>query len=227
MPSFMIRLLISSLLVLHLMVVALAVLGHRGASYIHDDMLSFLAPYTALGNWKADANRMPIASSNALEEIVRVEWHQRDAANDAWEPLVPSERPHRMPLSSTLDRRQRLEQYWLHQLSGLLVYENDEGVGRMLMAAVKSGMNGRAEQMDRIRVTVAPRLSQQQYIEVQSNEESNTLPDLLKPQTAYSASIIDLGDGQLSLLRQTEARRASKTLAPVIPSTPKDGAKPR
>jgi hypothetical protein len=226
MPPFAIRLLLSSLISLHLGIVALAMLGHRGTSFLHDDILSFVAPYTALGNWKADINRMSIASSSALEEIVRVEGHQRDASSDIWEPLVSLDQypPNQHP--PTLTRQQRLEQYWLQQLSGLLVYENDEGAGRMLMAALKNGMRDREMQVDKVRVTVAPRLSQQQYIEVQDDEGSGGLPEAFQPQVAYSASVIDLGDGQLSLLRQTEARRASKALVPSKPSTSKDGLQP-
>ncbi len=231
MPPFLIRLLISTLVILHLAVVALAMLGHRGASFLHDDVLSFAAPYTALGNWKADTNRMPIASSNGLAEIVRIELHQRDTGDGVWIPLVPHEQPHGVSAQLTVDRRHRLEQFWLHQLSSLLVYENDEGAGRMLMAVLTNEMLDRATRfdktrVDKIRVTVAPRLSQQQYIEVHASDDSNGFPESLQPQVAYLASVIDLGDGDLSLLRQTEARRASKTVAPLKPTSPKTGSQP-
>ncbi len=221
-----IRLLISTILILHLSIVTIAMLGHRGASYLHDDFLSVVAPYTAFGNWRADTNRMPIASNSQLEEIVRVEWHKQDTPADSWVTLVPFNQPREDQQPFGLTREQRFEQQWLHQLSGLLVYDNDEGAGRMLMAAMKKEIHQGSEQMDKIRVTVAPRLSLQQFSELEANDELNKLPQAYLPQIAYLASILDLGDGELSLLRQMEARRASKTLAPSNRSPSKGGDQP-
>lgn len=226
MPATTIRILVSTLVVMHLAVITVAMLGHRGASYLHDDLLSIVAPYTAFGNWRADTNRMPIASSNQLEEIVRVECHRRDTPDSEWLSLVPGE-PSLVQAKrqASLSRQQRFEQQWLHQLSGLLVYENDEGAGRMLMAALKNGMHPSSNSMDKVRVTVAPRLSQQQYIEVREGDPSK-LPEAYQPQIAYSAVVVDLGDGELSLLRQMEARRASRTLTPPKRPSSKGGAQP-
>ena len=226
MPSFSIRILISTILVVHLSMITAAMLGHRGASYLHDNILSIVAPYTAFGNWRADTNRMPIAGSNQLEEIVRVEWHQRDTPLDVWMPLLPRNEPHQAKQPISLTRQQRFEQQWLHQLSGLLVYDNDEGAGRMLMAALKNEILHSSLQIDKVRITVAPRLSQQQYIEVEESDEPSKLPEAYQPQIAYSASVLDLGEGELSLLRQTEARRASRTLAPSKRSSSKEGVQP-
>ncbi len=219
MPPFTTRLFISNFLVLHLSVVTIAMLGHRGASYLHDEFLSIVGPYTAFGNWRADTNRMPIASNSQLEEIVRVEWHQRDTAGDVWLPLVPSNQSRKVQHPSVLTREQRFEQQWLHQLSGLLVYDNDEGAGQMLMAALRKEIHKGSEQMDKVRVTVAPRLSLQQYSDLEANDKLSKLAEVYPPQIAYVASILDLGDGELSLLRQMEARRASKMIAPSIQSS--------
>lgn len=169
---------------------------------------------------------MPIASNSQLEEIVRVEWHKQDTPDDSWVTLVPFNQPREDQQPFGLTREQRFEQQWLHQLSGLLVYDNDEGAGRMLMAAMKKEIHQGSEQMDKIRVTVAPRLSLQQFSELEANDELNKLPQAYLPQIAYLASILDLGDGELSLLRQMEARRASKTLAPSNRSPSKGGDQP-
>jgi hypothetical protein len=221
MPPFVLRSIISTLLVVHLSIITGAMLAHRGASYLLDDMLSIVAPYTAFGNWRMDTNRLPIANNNQLEETIRIEYHQRDQPADAWVTLMPAEPSRQNRTRSLLTREQRLEQHWLQQLSGLLFYDNDEGVGQMLMTALRPKSEHGTGQMDKVRVTVAPRLSLEQHAELEINDDPTKLPEAYRPQVAYLASVIDLGDGQLSLLRQMEARRASKAISP--PSKPSAG----
>ncbi len=214
MPQPLIRLLISLVLVAHFFIVALAMLGHRGTSYLHDDVLSALAPYATLGNWRIDSNHVAIAGTNQVSERMSVEWHVRKAPADEWQayPIVEQQKPGRV--LPTLTREQRFDQLWLQQISGLLVYDNDAGVGQMLSGALKSYQRQREDSFDKVRITVAPRLSIEQYEEWKSNKTENDLPEALKPQVAYVASIIDIGDGQFSLVRELQGHRASKSLLP-------------
>ena len=226
MPPASVRIAISAVLVVHLAIVSLAMLASRGAAYLHDDLLTKVATYTAAGNWRVDTNRISIANSNQLEEIIRVEWHEQGKSAEIWEPLLPLSVFNQPQSHSVLSREQRFERQWLHQLSGLLAYENDEGAGRMLMSALKKNIRQRSSLMDRVRVTVAPRLSLQQYSELDDKESVEKHPDAYRPQVAYLATIIDLGEGQLSLLRQAEARRASKVVGPLNRSSQVEGSKP-
>jgi len=230
MPHPFVRLLISLVLVMHLFIVALAVLGHRGTSYLHDDVLSALAPYATLGNWRIDSNRVAIASTSQLSELMSVEWHERTVSADEWikYPVVEQSKPGRE--SPTLSREQRFDQLWLQQISGLLVYDNDAGVGQMLSGAMKSYKQQRDDAFDKVfdkvRITVAPQLSIEQYVELKGDKNDNDLPEPLQPQVAYVASIIDMGDGQYSFIRELQGHRASKSLLPTKQSSSSGDKRP-
>ncbi len=227
MPPRLIRLLISTIIVVHLLIVTAAMLGHRRVSYLHDDVLTAVAPYTAIGNWRVDTNCIPIANASQLGEIVCIEWHERDTpADDAWKNLHETNLFSRTGKSLALAREQRFEQKWLHQLSQLLLYDNDEGAGQMLMAVLPKRDSLNATKLDKVRVTVAPRLSLEQYVELEADDDPSKIPIAYQPQVAYVASIIDLGTGKLSLLRQMEAGRASKAIEPTSRSAAGKGLRP-
>lgn len=211
MPKRFVRILISAIVIVHLFIISVAILAHRGTSYIHDDFLSSIAFYTALGNWRLDTNCLPIASANRLSEIVQVEWHEQSAQADQWRtnPSNLSRGLGRTALE--LSRSERFEQLWLQQLSGLIAFDNDEGVIQMLMGLKPVLRSSSENGIDQLRITVAPQLSIEQFEEVQANDSKAKLPEALQPRVAFSAMIIDLGDGQLSFLPQLEKHRASKS----------------
>ncbi|MDZ4853241.1 MAG: hypothetical protein SGI77_28465 [Pirellulaceae bacterium] len=210
-PQRFIRWLVSCVLVIHLFIIGLALMAHRGASYLHDDVLSFVAPYTTLGNWRMDFSPLPIASANQHGEVVRVEWH--NSKSDTWTayPVIENVKSRRHHQS--LNNENRLDQMWFQQLSGLLVFDNDDGVGRMLIAAMLGIQDEAKASFDQVRITVAPRLTIEQFQEIANSNDLTKLSDNLESQVAYSASIIDLGDGQVSLLKQLEERRSSKSIS--------------
>ena len=226
MPHPFIRLLVTFALVSHFFVVAIAVVSHRGASYLQDDVLSAISPYATIGNWRVDTNRLAVASASQLGEIVRVEWHCRNAPKDEWQafPVVRGSEPRRTTLG--MSRQERFEQLWLQQISGLLFFDNIEGVGQMLAGAMKGQNNQPDKPWDQVRVTVAPRLSIEQYLERKDAHGANSLPESLQPQVAFLASIVDFGDGKFSLLPQLKEHRASKTLLPSKPANLEGGNRP-
>ncbi len=226
MPHPFVRLLVTVAIVAHFFIVGLAVVAHRGASYLQDDVLSVLAPYATIGNWRVDTNRLTIASASQQGEIVRVEWHRRNAPKEEWQafPVIRGSVPGHT--TGEMSRQERLDQIWLQQISGLLFFDNIEGVGQML-AGVMNGYNTQLDKpLDQVRVTVAPRLSIEQYLERKDAQGADSLPESLQPQVAFLASIVDLGDGQYSLLPQLKEHRASKTLLPSKPANLEGGKQP-
>jgi hypothetical protein len=231
--SFLLQLLLSVGIVLHFGVLLATWVGQRGASYLGNTLSEYVGVYTAFGNWRADESMaLSIANESQLRETLMVEVHREGDPAEQWVRLACI---HGKASSSSEDSRElvampSMSQRWLQQLSWLLIYGNDEGVGRLLMAALSAAGGEKSEAYDQLRVRVGPRLSIEQYDEVYHSPGDGQLPAELLPQLAYEANVIDLGEGQISLLPKLEQRRASKALLPsgvpssgasATPSTPK------
>jgi hypothetical protein len=68
--------------------------------------------------------------------------------------------------------------------------------------------------IDRVRIMVAPTVPIERFEEVESANTIEELPEDLRPQKVYEASLISIGPGQWSLLPKLENRR----VAPAIQS---------
>ncbi len=93
-----------------------------------DGLLTQVATYTALGNWRADLTPLTIAGSTPLGEELTIEIHRADADEATWEKLTSIHgRSNSTNVGVHVDSRAL--QRWLLQLNGLLYFNNEELVG--------------------------------------------------------------------------------------------------
>lgn len=207
---------LSLFVVFHFVVLSASWFAQRGTSYFVDGILSSVADYTAIGNWRTDMTPMIIAGSTPLDEELKLEVHRAGTDDDLWD------KPY--SLATTGRRNTTTTNRWLMQLNGLLYYDNEDMVGRMVGSVLRAeSAQGRAS-IDRIRISVAARPNQDQYEQIKNETAQTEVRNQLQSQVVYNAAVVDLGEGQVSLLPQLEQRRSSKSLMP-SPNTAR-GAKP-
>jgi hypothetical protein len=206
------RVFISIAILVHLCILSFSWVAQRGTSGLVNRGLTFFATYTAIGNWRPDTTPLTIASGVQLGEYVKVEVHRKDETSENWEPLGITGDGKDYKGGDFFSHAIRRE--WLQQLNGLLFYEVEEGVTRMLRDSLQADPVFAKEPIDRIRVRVAPRISPEQAISLATESKRIDSRDMSGAEIVYSASIVDLGDGQISFLPELEKRRASKSVVP-------------
>lgn len=201
--------------------------AQRGTSFLVDAFLSNVATYSAFGNWRADTTALTVANASQLGESMQIEVHSSGDDESTWRRL--SSTLPEWTIESPQERAWRAENIttrWINQLHGLLYFENDEGVGKMLSTALSREQLKLNQSIDQVRIRVAARPNQDQFDVVKNKDQSGYKPDdSLNLQTVFAANVIDLGTGQLSLLPQLEDRRVSKSL-PSSSQTPDAKGKP-
>jgi hypothetical protein len=205
------RLVISIATVFHLFMLSMDWISQRGTSVSLRQVQDRFATYLALGNWRADTTPLSIASAAQLGERIQVEVHRTHETSDAWETLAISQDDFDQASTNFYSSAIRLA--WIRQLNGLLFYELEEPITRLLREALVSDPGLSRKPIDGIRVRVAPRISQDQVAALQASGERIDWRDMSDAEVFYAASIVDLGDGQISFLPKLEERRASKSLS--------------
>jgi len=203
MPPRLVRLMTSILLVVHLTIVGLSLITHRGTSDIQDDFLSFFDVYRTFGNWRMESNDLLLASSSDLSESVWIEWHPVGAGDDEWVAWPDQNR------SPSLNRNSIREQKWIRQLSDLIGLGVTEGASQMVISATRYHMDSGSLPVDRVRVIAAPAIPIDRYEEVQVVESMDELSEDLRPQTVFEATLVDMGKGELSILRKLDNLRVA------------------
>lgn len=207
----------------HFVVLFSAWIAQRGTSYLLDELLTQVAPYTAVGNWRADLTPLTIAGATPLGEELKIEFHRAEAEESTWEMLSSV---HGRAKSTEAGRQvnSAAAQRWLLQLNGLLYFNNEELVGRMMTSALRAESTQRDLSIDGLRITASARPDQDEYEQLKNQTPSTEVRNRLQSHVVYAATVVDLGDGQISLLPKLEQHRASKSLVPSSEVEP--GAKP-
>ncbi len=208
MPNTFVRILVSTLVVLQLVVVWFSLIAHRGTSTIQDDFLAYFDIYRTFGNWRMETNQLALASSSDLSESVWIEWHPANSTQDEWIAWPDQNRV--ASLSLQADR----EQKWLRQLADLLGLGITEGASQMVASATRARFKKGDPAIDRVRIMVAPTVPVERFAEVESAETVDDLPEDLRPQEVYTATLLSTGDGNWSLLPKIENRRVAPALPP-------------
>lgn len=211
MPKLFVRLLASSLVVLQLAVVWFSLIAHRGTSTIQDDFLAYFDIYRTFGNWRMETNQLALASTSNLSESVWIEWHSINGGEDDWIAWPDQNR------AASLGLRSDREQKWLRQLADLLGLGITEGASQMVASATRARFRNEAPSIDRVRIMVSPTVPPERFAEIESAETIEDIPEDLRPQEVYAASLLSIGDGNWSLLPKIENRR----VAPAIPPSQK------
>ncbi len=206
------RVFISSAILVHFCVLAAAWVSQRGTSELLNRGLTFFATYTALGNWRPDTTPLTIASGVQLGEYVKVEVRRMNGATETWESLAITDDSQSSQSVGFMSKAIRRE--WLQQLNGLLFYEVDEGVTRLLRESLRADPVFSKVPIGGIRIRVAPRISPDQALSFAAEGKRIDSRDLSSAEIVYSAAIVDLGDGQISFLPELEKRRASRSVSP-------------
>jgi hypothetical protein len=205
------KVVVSLFLLFHFGSLAACWYSQRDYSFLLDDYLGRVSAYVAFGNWRPDLTPLPIAGSTPLTEELKVELHLQGTDKDSWKKLTrvhPTDNR-----SSAGSPSPEVSRRWFMQLNGLLYHGNEDLVGRMMSSAVLAeAARQKGKTFDQVRITVALRPNQDQFEQLKSGAAGSETRDALQPRTFYTASIIDLGDEQISLLPQLEQRRASKSL---------------
>ncbi len=210
--SKIVRFVISIAIFFHLLILSIDWISQRGISAAMRQLQDRIATYTALGNWRADTTPLTIASAAQLGERIQVEVHRTNEKVGTWESLAISN--DNVSKSSREAFSPAIRNAWLRQLNGLLFYDLEEPVTRLLREALLSDPGLSKIPVDSIRVRVAPRIAQDQVVKLQAENTRIDWHDMSDAQVVYAASIVDLGDGQISFLPKLEERRASKSLSP-------------
>jgi hypothetical protein len=208
MPKLFVRLFVSSLVVLQLAVVWFSLIAHRGTSTIQDDFLAYFDIYRTFGNWRLETNQLALASTSNLSESVWIEWHPINGGEDDWIAWPDQNRV------ASLGLRSDREQKWLRQLADLLGLGITEGASQMVASATRARFRREAQSVDRVRIMVSPTVPPERFAEVESAETIEDLPDDLRPQEVYTASLLSIGDGNWSLLPKIENRRVAPSIPP-------------
>ena len=208
MPNFFIRLFVSSLVVLQLAVVWFSLVAHRGTSTIQDDFLAYFDIYRTFGNWRMETNQLSLASSSSLSESIWIEWHPIGSDDADWIVWPDQNR------AATLGTRSDREQKWLRQLADLIGLGITEGASQMVASATRSQFKNIEPSIDRVRIMVAPTVPFDRFAEVEAADSLEDLPEDLRPQEVYEASLLSIGNGQWSLLPKIENRRVAPAIRP-------------